>query len=232
MHSTVILPTYNEAASIEAVVTRILSLNAGCEVIIVDDSSADGTGAIADQLAVRHKEVRVIHRLRKMGLGSAYIEGFRHALRNNADVVFEMDADLSHDPAYIPEFLRAIRSQDLVLGSRYLQGVSVVNWPIRRLILSKGATFYARAITGLPLTDATSGFKCIRRSVLEALDLDRILSQGYAFQIELNYKAYKKGFRLSEIPIVFVDRSQGASKLSRKEVLEAMWVVWKLRFSV
>ena len=232
MRSLVIIPTYNEAANIETLVTALLSSYTNLEILIIDDNSTDGTGEIADKLAQNNKAIFVIHRPGKLGLGSAYVEGFRFALKRDVDVVFEMDADLSHDPKYIRDFLEAIRTHDLAIGSRYLRGVSVVNWPIRRLILSKSATLYVRAITGLPVTDATSGFKCIRRSVLEALDLDRIQSNGYAFQIEVNYKAYRKGFRIGETPIIFVERNAGASKMSRRIVLEAIWVVWKLRFGL
>jgi dolichol-phosphate mannosyltransferase len=232
VQSLVIIPTYNEAANIEALVTTILNSDSKPKILIVDDNSPDGTGRIADKIAHDHEEISVIHRPKKLGLGSAYTEGFRFALKTNAEVVFEIDADSSHDPGDIPEFLKAIQSYDLVIGSRYLRGVSVVNWPIRRLMLSKFATSYVRAITGLPLTDATSGFKCIRRSVLEALDLDRIRSNGYAFQIEVNYKAYSKGFRIGEVPIIFVERNEGVSKMSKEIVLEAILIAWKLRLGL
>jgi len=232
MSSLVIMPTCNEAANIKNLTEKILCSQADLEILIIDDNSPDGTGKIADQLAKLHREVSVIHRSKKLGLGSAYVEGFRVALKRKVDFVIEMDADFSHDPADISRFLKEIQSYDLVIGSRYLQGSRILNWPVRRLVLSKGATLYTRFLTGLPLTDATTGFKCISRSVLEAMDLDRIQSNGYAFQIEVNYWAYKHGFRIGEIPIVFSDRSQGSSKMSINEILEAIWIVWKLRFGV
>ncbi len=199
------------------------------EVLIIDDNSPDGTGAVADGLAAGDPRVHVIHRAGKMGLGSAYVAGFRYALERDYDAVFEMDADFSHNPDSLPVFLKELENADVVLGSRYLHGVTVVNWPLKRLILSYGANVYSRVITGIPIKDLTGGFKCFRRRVLEALDLSRVKSDGYGFQIEINYKAWRKGFRIREIPIMFVDRHAGESKMNRRIVREAIWMVWWLR---
>ncbi|HXF58438.1 MAG TPA: polyprenol monophosphomannose synthase, partial [Candidatus Saccharimonadales bacterium] len=199
------------------------------EVLIIDDNSPDGTGAIADEIAAGDSRVHVMHRAGKMGLGSAYVAGFGYALERDYEAVFEMDADFSHNPDSLGEFLRELENADLVVGSRYLHGVTVVNWPISRLILSYSANVYSRVITGSPIKDLTGGFKCFRRGVLEAIDLSRVKSDGYAFQIEMNYKAWRKGFRIKEIPILFVDRSVGESKMSRRIVWEAAWLVWRLR---
>jgi dolichol-phosphate mannosyltransferase len=197
----------------------------------VDDGSPDGTGDIVRELEASDPRVHLLARSHKMGLGTAYIAGFRWALERDYQFVLEMDADFSHDPGHLPQFLRAIEEADLVLGSRYQQGrVTVVNWPISRLILSYSANLYARAVTGLPVWDATGGFKCFRRSVLEAIDLSRVRSNGYAFQIEMSFRAWKRGFRIAEIPIVFVDRTEGTSKMSKSIVREAIWMVWRLRW--
>jgi dolichol-phosphate mannosyltransferase len=226
MKALVIIPTYNER---EKIVSEVLQQDSRLQVLIVDDNSPDGTGQLADQLARNHKKVLVLHRQKKAGLGQAYVAGFKCALEKNFDYVFEMDADFSHDPKYLPEFLKAIEKADLVLGSRYISGVNVVNWPMSRLLLSYFANIYARWITGLPVKDSTGGFKCYRRSVLEKISLDQIKSEGYSFQIETTFRAWKKGFRIVEIPIIFVDRKQGESKMSKRIVREAMWMVWKLR---
>jgi len=196
----------------------------------VDDNSPDGTGQLADELAARDSRVHVMHRAGKMGLGSAYVAGFRWALDHGFDAAFEMDADFSHNPDSLGDFLQELADADLVLGSRYLHGVTVVNWPLSRLILSYGANVYSRIITGMPFKDLTGGFKCFRRQVLEAIDWSRVRSDGYAFQIEINFKAWRKGFRIKEIPILFVDRRAGVSKMSRGIVGEAAWMVWRLRF--
>lgn len=197
----------------------------------MDDNSPDGTGALADALAADEPRLHVLHRAGKLGLGTAYLDGFRWGLQRDFYCIFEMDADFSHDPAHLPKFLESIESYDLVLGSRYLHGrVTVVNWPIGRLILSYSANVYARWVTGLPVADATGGFKCFRREVLAAIELDRVESNGYAFQIEMSFRAWKKGFRLGEIPIMFVDRDVGQSKMSKKIVREAVWRVWRLRW--
>ena len=227
----VIVPTYNERENIRRLLDSVLAQDARIEVLVVDDGSPDGTGALVDEIVAANQRVHVLHRARKLGLGTAYIAGFRWALERGYDFILEMDADFSHDPIHLPQFLSAIEGADLVLGSRYQQGrVTVVNWPIARLILSYCANIYARAVTGLPVWDATGGFKCFRRSVLEAIDLSRVRSNGYAFQIEMSYRAWKRNFRIAEIPIVFVDRTEGTSKMSRSIVREAVWMVWRLRW--
>ena len=227
----VIVPTYNERENIRRLLDSVLAQDARIEVLVVDDGSPDGTGALVDEIVAANNRVHVLHRARKLGLGTAYIAGFRWALERGYDYILEMDADFSHDPIHLPQFLSAIEGADLVLGSRYQQGrVTVVNWPIARLILSYCANIYARAVTGLPVWDATGGFKCFRRSVLEAIDLSRVRSNGYAFQIEMSYRAWKRNFRIAEIPIVFVDRTEGTSKMSRSIVREAVWMVWRLRW--
>jgi dolichol-phosphate mannosyltransferase len=208
----------------------VLEQDPRIEILIIDDASPDGTGELADQLAGTHPRVHVLHRAGKLGLGTAYLTGFRWALERDYDYIFEMDADFSHDPAHLPQFLDAIQTADVVLGSRYLEGrVTVVNWPMSRLFLSYGANLYARMVTGVPVADATGGFKCFRREVLEAINLDKIESEGYAFQIEITFRAWKKGFRIKEIPIVFTDRDVGESKMSKRIIREAVWRVWKLR---
>jgi dolichol-phosphate mannosyltransferase len=228
----VIVPTYNERENVARLVDTVLAQDRRLEILVVDDGSPDGTGEIVEGLRQLNARVHFLSRPRKMGLGTAYIAGFKWALERGYDYVFEMDADFSHDPAHLPEFLRAIQDADLILGSRYRDGkVTVVNWPISRLLLSYFANVYARAITGLPVWDATGGFKCFRRSVLQAIDLDNVRSNGYAFQIEMSMRAWKRGFRIREIPIVFVDRTEGQSKMSREIVREAVWMVWRLRFS-
>ncbi len=232
VEALVVIPTYNERENIERLVRSLLGLPLNLAVLVVDDNSPDGTGAIADQVAEREPRVRVIHREGKLGLGTAYIAGFKWALANtDARYIFEMDADFSHDPHAIPLFLEKIRDADLVIGSRYVQGVTVVNWPLSRLILSISANIYTRIVTGMPLHDATGGFKCFRREVLMALPLDHIKSDGYSFQIEMNFHAWKRGFRIIEIPILFTDRLVGASKMSRRIIWEAAFMVWKLRFA-
>lgn len=227
----VIVPTYNERENIRRLLDSVLAQDARIEVLVVDDGSPDGTGALVDEIVAANERVHVLHRARKLGLGTAYIAGFRWALERGYDYILEMDADFSHDPIHLPQFLSAVEGADLVLGSRYQQGrVTVVNWPITRLILSYCANIYARAVTGLPVWDATGGFKCFRRSVLEAIDLSRVRSNGYAFQIEMSYRAWKRNFRIAEIPIVFVDRTEGTSKMSGSIVREAVWMVWRLRW--
>lgn len=225
----VIIPTYNERTNLPLLVPAVLAQDPRLEILVVDDNSPDGTGALADELARREPRVHVLHRPAKAGLGKAYLAGFRWALERGYDFVFEMDADFSHDPKYLPDFLREIQDADLVVGSRYKTGVNVVNWPLSRLLLSVGANRYARCVTGLPLTDSTGGFKCFRRAVLEAIPLDRVKSNGYAFQIEMSFRAWRKGFRIKEIPIVFTDRVEGQSKMNKRIVREAIWMVWWLR---
>jgi len=229
MKTLVIIPTYNEKENIGEIVPQILKKDSSIDVLIVDDNSPDGTGEIADEIAKENPRIMVLHREKKAGLGTAYKTGFRYALENGYDYVFEMDADFSHDPKYIPDFLEAVKEADLVLGSRYICGVNVINWPISRLLLSYYANVYTRWVTGLPVKDATGGFKCFRRAVLENVDLDKVQSEGYSFQIEMSFRAWKKGFKIKEVPIVFWDRRVGQSKMSKKIVREAVWRVWKLR---
>jgi len=225
----VIVPTYNEADNVRELLPRILEQDPGIEVLVVDDRSTDGTAAIVEEIRANEPRIHILNRPGKMGLGTAYVDGFRYALERGYDYVFEMDADFSHDPDSLPAFLEAIRDADLVVGSRYLNGVTVVNWPLTRLILSYCANLYTRIITRMPIKDATGGFKCFRRETLERIDLDRVNTDGYGFQIEMNFKVWRKGMRLKEIPILFVDRRVGISKMNNKIVWEAMWLVWKLR---
>jgi dolichol-phosphate mannosyltransferase len=229
MKILIIVPTYNERENIEKLIQRIFDLRLDLEILVVDDNSPDSTGEIAERLAAEDQRIHVLHRGGKLGLGSAYVEGFKYALSNGYDLIFEMDADLSHDPGYIPDFLDKISEYDVVLGSRYLTGVNVINWPLKRLLLSYCANWIARLVTGLPMRDSTGGFKCFRRRVLESIDLDKIHSEGYAFQIEMSFRAWKKGFRICEIPIIFCDRQKGKSKLSSKDAREAAWMIWKLK---
>jgi dolichol-phosphate mannosyltransferase len=227
----VIVPTYNERENIERLIERVLAQDGRIEMLIVDDGSPDGTGAVVDEIAATNSRVHALHREKKLGLGTAYIAGFRWALERSYEYILEMDADFSHDPIHLPQFLAAAANADLVLGSRYQQGrVTVVNWPISRLILSYSANIYARFVTGLPLWDATGGFKCFRRGVLQSINLEDVRSNGYAFQIEMSFRAWKKRCRIVEIPIVFVDRTEGTSKMSKGIVREAIWMVWRLRW--
>ncbi|HEX3233847.1 MAG TPA: polyprenol monophosphomannose synthase [Gemmatimonadales bacterium] len=225
----VVVPTYNERINLPLIVPLILQQDARIEVLVVDDNSPDGTGQLADEMAAANRRIHVLHRPNKAGLGKAYLAGFRWALECGYDFIFEMDADFSHDPKFLPEFLQAIETADLVIGSRYRAGVNVINWPISRLLLSLGANEYARRVTGLPLTDSTGGFKCFRRRVLEAIDFEKVKSNGYSFQIEMSFRTWKQGFRLVEIPIVFTDRVEGQSKMDKRIVREAIWMVWWLR---
>jgi dolichol-phosphate mannosyltransferase len=227
--AVIIIPTYNELNNIQKLIPEILDRYSSVEVLVVDDNSPDGTGNFVESLSQKNKRVHVLRREKKMGLGTAYIAGFKYALNKGYDYIFEMDADFSHDPKEIENFLCAVKDYDLVLGSRYINGVNVVNWPMRRLLLSYFANMYTRFITGLPVKDATGGYKCFRKEVLQAIDLDNIRSNGYAFQIEMTFKAWKKGFKVGEIPIIFIDRFQGTSKMSKKIVREAVTMVWKLR---
>jgi dolichol-phosphate mannosyltransferase len=227
----VIVPTYNERENITRLIDTVLAQDARLEVMVVDDGSPDGTGEIVDARVAVDPRVHVIHRARKLGLGTAYVAGFKWALDRDYEFIFEMDADFSHDPEHLPQFLASAEQADLVLGSRYRdKRVTVVNWPVGRLLLSYFANVYARWVTGLQVFDATGGFKCWRRKVLEAIDLSDVKSNGYAFQIEMSFRAWKKGFRIVEIPIVFVDRTEGQSKMSKKIVREAVWMVWRLRW--
>ncbi len=229
MKSVVVIPTYNERENVGALVPLVLAAAPGIEVLVVDDASPDGTAAAVEALARTDPRVHLLRRAGKFGLGSAYVEGFRRALDFGADLIFQMDADFSHDPKYIPDLLGAIETSDLVIGSRYVSGVNVVNWPLSRLILSYSANLYTRLITGLPIRDCTGGFKCFRRATLEAIHFESARSDGYAFQIELNHRAHLGRFRIREVPIVFVDRLQGSSKMSKAIIWEAIWMVWRLR---
>ncbi|MFN3820922.1 MAG: polyprenol monophosphomannose synthase [bacterium] len=224
----VIIPTYNERDNIEEVIRRVLAQSPHIDVLVVDDNSPDGTAEIVENMSREEPRIGLIRRRGKMGLGTAYLEGFRYGLQNGYHYLFEMDADLSHDPAEIPHFLKAIRDAHLVIGSRYLTGVNVVNWPLSRLLLSYLASVYVRLITGLPLKDATSGFKCYRREVLETINLNNITTSGYGFQVEMKWRTWMEGFKLKEIPIIFVDRTVGKSKMSRAIVREAIILVLKL----
>jgi dolichol-phosphate mannosyltransferase len=226
----VVIPTFNEAGNLPQIVPEVLDQDLRLEVLVVDDNSPDGTGKIADEMARTNPRVHVMHRAGKLGLGTAYLAAFKWALDRGYDYVFEMDADFSHDPAHLKEFLNAIQDADVVLGSRYLnKKVTVVNWPMGRLMLSYLANIYARWFTGLRIFDLTGGFKCFRRRVLETIDLSQVGSNGYAFQIEMSFRAWRKGFKLLEIPIVFVDRTEGQSKMNRAIVREAVWKVPRLR---
>ncbi|MCH8299751.1 MAG: polyprenol monophosphomannose synthase [Candidatus Marinimicrobia bacterium] len=230
MKALVIIPTYNESDNIKKAIQLVFKSAKNIDVLVVDDNSPDKTANVVKAIMKKDKRVNLIERKAKKGLGTAYIAGFKFALKRNYDRILEMDADLSHDPSEIPNFLKASEEADVVIGSRYLNGVNVVHWPLRRLILSYGANIYSRVITGMPLHDTTSGFKCFRREVLEAVDLDAVHSGGYSFQIEMNFRAWCKGFRLKEIPIIFVDRTLGQSKMNFSIMVEAAKVVWKLKY--
>jgi dolichol-phosphate mannosyltransferase len=234
--NTIILPTYNERDNLRHSLERIREVADGTDIelhtLIVDDNSPDGTGELADQLATEYPDVEVLHRPGKQGLGKAYIAGFRHAMASGADLLFEMDADLSHEASYLPHFIRLIeQGHDLVLGSRYVKGGGVENWGLARRVISRGGCLYAQTILGLPYHDLTGGYKCFRREVLETLDLEAIGASGYGFQIEMTYRAHQAGFSIAELPIIFVDRKVGESKMSKHIVLEAMLMVWRLRLS-
>jgi dolichol-phosphate mannosyltransferase len=229
----VCIPTYNERDNLEGIVQAVLAADSRTDVLVVDDNSPDGTGQLADALVAREPRVHVLHRQRKEGLGRAYLAAFGWALQRPYSYVLEMDADWSHPPRYLPGLLdRAQAGVDLVLGSRYVPGGGTVNWGWARRAISRGGSLYARGILGLPVRDLTGGFKCFRRQVLESIDLAAVKSTGYAFQIELTYRTYRKGFRVEEMPIVFEDRRVGQSKMSRRIVVEALTMVWKLRFTV
>ncbi|MFH1690122.1 MAG: polyprenol monophosphomannose synthase [Candidatus Eisenbacteria bacterium] len=229
MKTTVVVPTYNERANLEQLIPRVLGQLPDIELLVVDDGSPDGTGEYADSVAAKNPRVHVLHRPGKMGLGSAYVYAFKHTLATDAELIIQMDADFSHDPDVIPDLVKQAAEHDVVLGSRYITGANVVNWPLQRLFLSYFANVYTHIITGLPLRDSTGGFKCFHRKVLAEIELDTIRSDGYSFQIEVNFRSWRKGFSIVEIPIVFVDRHAGTSKMSRRIVWEAMWLVWRLR---
>jgi dolichol-phosphate mannosyltransferase len=224
----VIVPTYNERENIVPLAARLMALPTPVDLLVVDDNSPDGTGQLADELAAGNPAVKVLHRPEKDGLGRAYCTGFAWALERNYEFVFEMDGDFSHNPDDIPSFLAAARTADLVLGSRYARGIRVINWPLRRLLLSVSAARYVRIVTGMPVSDPTGGFKCFRRRALQRIDLQNVRSNGYSFQVELTHKIWMEGLRIAEVPIIFTDRFQGTSKMSSKIVREAFWMVWRL----
>lgn len=226
----VIIPTYNESENIAAIIPHVLKQDPILDVLVVDDNSPDGTGDVVEKMTKENPRVLLIRREMKMGLGTAYVRGFKYAIEHDYDYAFEMDADFSHDPTALPNFLELIKDNDLVLGSRYIKGVNVVNWPMSRLLLSYFANKYTKIVTGMPVNDATGGFKCFRLEVLKSFNLDNVHSNGYAFQIEMSFKTWKKGFRVFEMPILFIDRRVGISKMSKQIVREAVTMVWKLRF--
>ncbi|KUO60813.1 dolichyl-phosphate beta-D-mannosyltransferase [bacterium BRH_c32] len=230
MKSIVLIPTYNEIDNIQKLVPYLLSKYPEINILVIDDNSPDGTHKWVKDFSEQDSRVHLIKRAGKMGLGTAYVEGYKYMLANEYDVAVQMDADYSHNPNDVKTFLEYIKEYDLVIGSRYIKGVNVVNWPIRRLLLSYFANMYTRIITGLPIMDGTGGFKCFRSEVLRSINLDKVKSNGYSFQIEMNFIAWKKGFKIFEFPIVFTDRFQGTSKMSKKIVHEAIFMVWKLRF--
>lgn len=226
----IIIPTYNEQENVRAIAAAVFQACPDLHILFVDDNSPDGTGNIVNEMARADSRIHTLHQEDKRGLGRAYLSGFQWALERDYTHIFEMDADFSHNPAEIPEFLAAARNADLVLGSRYLDGIRIINWPLSRLILSQGAGTYVRLVTGMPFSDPTGGYKCFRREVLKAIDLERIKSNGYSFQIEMTYMAWKLGFRILEVPIIFEDRRSGHSKMNTAIIREALWMVMKLRF--
>ena len=224
----IVMPTFNERDNLPRMVQRLLALPTKVDLLVVDDNSPDGTGKLADELAAKHPEIHVLHRAEKNGLGRAYLAGFKWALEHGYEFVFEMDGDFSHNPDDVPAFLEAAQNADLVLGSRYVNGIRIINWPLHRLMLSKGAALYVRIITGMPITDPTGGYKCFRRRALEALNLEAVQSNGYSFQIELTHKLWRQGYKVAEVPIIFTERVRGHSKMSGHIVSEALWMVWRL----
>lgn len=226
----IIIPTYNEARNIERIIAEILSISPQLEVLVIDDNSPDNTGDIVAKMTQKNKRVHLKRRESKMGLGTAYVLGFRYALGHTFDFAFEMDADFSHNPDDLPRFIELLDQYDLVIGSRYTDGVSVVNWPMKRLVLSFGACTFARVVTGIPVRDLTSGFKCYSRKALAAVDWESFEVDGYGFQIQSVFSVFRAGLRVKEIPIIFVERRAGESKMSRRIIWEAFWLVWKLRF--
>lgn len=229
MKAIVIIPTYNEAENIRAIIERVLTRGENIDILIIDDNSPDGTGDIVGKITEQNDRVNIIRREAKLGLGSAYITGFRYALENGYDAVIEMDGDFSHNPDDLPAMLETLEDADAVVGSRYVNGVSVVYWPFRRLLLSYLASLYVRGITGMRIKDPTAGFICYSRKALESIDFGRIMSDGYSFQIEMKYRLWVKKFKIKELPIIFIDRVKGHSKMSKKIVYEAVWMVWKLK---
>ena len=230
MKTLIIIPTYNEIDNIEKLLEQVLAKSETIEVLVIDDNSPDGTALRVKFMQSSEPRIHILERPGKMGLGSAYVTGFKYALERDYDYIIEMDADFSHNPEDIPLLLNAAKKYDLVIGSRYCEGVNIIHWPIKRLLISYFASKYVRTITRMSVKDPTSGFKCFQRKVLENIDLDKILSDGYAFQIEMNFRAWVKGFHIKEIPIVFTERKNGVSKMSRRIVWEAAWMVWRLEF--
>lgn len=226
----VVIPTYDERDNVGPISEAVFAASPDTDVLFVDDNSPDGTGAVVDALVAEDERIHVLHRDAKSGLGRAYIAGFEWALERDYALIVEMDADFSHNPNEIPNFVKAAESADLILGSRYVNGIRITNWPLSRLMLSKSAALYVRLVTGMPLTDPTGGFKCFRREVLEAIDLTNIVSNGYSFQVEMSHGAWIRGFRIAEVPITFVDRRAGYSKMNGRIFSEALWLVWKLAF--
>ncbi|MGH7950844.1 MAG: polyprenol monophosphomannose synthase [Limisphaerales bacterium] len=224
----IIVPTYNERENLPRMAQKLLSLPVAVDLLVVDDNSPDGTGKIADELAAKNPQIHVLHRAEKNGLGRAYIAGFKWALGHSYEFIFEMDGDFSHNPDDVPAFLEAAQNADLVLGSRYAGGIRVINWPLTRLMLSRAAGKYVAAVTGMPFTDPTGGYKCFRRRALQAIALDRVRSNGYSFQIEMTHKLWRQGFKIVEVPITFTDRLRGESKMAGGIVTEAFWMVWRL----
>lgn len=226
----IIVPTYNERENLPRMAERLLNLPVSVDLLVVDDNSPDGTGKIADELGAKHPQIHVLHRAEKSGLGRAYLAGFKWALERSYEFIFEMDGDFSHNPDDAPAFLAAAQNADLVLGSRYSNGIRVVNWPLKRLMLSRAAGKYVKLVTGMPFTDPTGGYKCFRRRALQTINLDAIQSNGYSFQIEMTHRLWRQGFKIVEVPIVFTERIEGHSKMSGHIVTEALWMVWRLWF--
>ncbi len=233
-NAIVVIPTYNESENLQKIIPIILNLAENFQILIVDDNSPDGTGKIADQFASRYSgRVHVLHRQEKKGLGQAYVAGFKQALTHKSDYIIQMDADFSHDPEELVKFFDKMETYDIVIGSRYINGqISVVNWSLKRLLLSYFASIYVRIITGMKMWDTTAGFKCWRREVLENINLDAVQSDGYSFQIEMNWRSHKKGYKIGEMPIIFMDRHSGTSKMTMKIIREAVWRVWSLRLGL
>jgi len=229
LNTIIVTPTYNERKNIEELLNTIFTIDSNYHVLVVDDNSPDDTGAIVKELQSNYSNLHLLSRVKKQGLGSAYVAGFKYALKGNYDKIVQMDADMSHDPKDVVSLISELDNSDVVIGSRYISGINVVNWPIRRLIISYGANIYTRLVTGLPVKDATGGFKCWKREVLESLDLDNVRSQGYSFQIEMTYRAWLQNFKIKEVPIIFVDRTIGESKMDRSVMLEAAIMIPRLR---
>jgi dolichol-phosphate mannosyltransferase len=232
LRTLIIIPTYNEIDNLRPLLRGIFARVPESDILVVDDNSPDGTGKLADEIHTEDPRVNVMHRPGKLGLGTAYLMGFKYAIAHNYDAAFEMDADFSHDPRYLPDFLQAIEHADLVIGSRYVSGGDIPGWSLVRRLISGGGNTFARFMLGIPVHDCTAGFRCYRREVLQSLDLDSIQSQGYAFQVELVYRVMKQGFKIVEIPIIFIDRRVGKSKMSQKIVIEAFTYVLRTRFGI